>query len=69
MSAVLVTGGTGTLGSRLVPLLRDRGHQVWVMSRRPSEDPDVVKADLVTGDTLLKLVDHSLVLYVRKSGS
>ena len=57
MSAVLVTGGTGTLGTRLVPLLRDRGHHVWVLSRRPSDDPDVVRGDLVTGTGLGDIVD------------
>lgn len=35
MSAILVTGGTGTLGRALVPLLTQAGHQVKVLSRRP----------------------------------
>lgn len=33
--AILVTGGTGTLGRALVPLLTQAGHQVKVLSRRP----------------------------------
>ncbi|HVA59531.1 MAG TPA: NAD(P)H-binding protein [Mycobacteriales bacterium] len=33
MSVVLVTGGTGGLGSKLVPLLRARGDDVRVLSR------------------------------------
>ncbi len=57
MSAVLVTGGTGTLGTRLVPILRDRGHHVWVLSRGPSGDPDVVRGDLLTGTRLHDIVD------------
>lgn len=35
MSAILVTGGTGTLGRALVPLLTTAGHRVRVLSRRP----------------------------------
>src|SRR5579862_5027419 len=34
MANVLVTGGTGTLGSHLVNELRGRGHDVRVLSRR-----------------------------------
>ena len=45
---VLVTGGTGTLGSKLVPLLRDAGCQVRVLSRRPHAQADGV--EYVTGD-------------------
>jgi uncharacterized protein YbjT (DUF2867 family) len=50
MADVLVTGGTGTLGRRLVPRLLAVGHQVRVLTRRPSHaglPPDV---RLVTGD-------------------
>ncbi|HZU74542.1 MAG TPA: SDR family oxidoreductase [Acidimicrobiales bacterium] len=34
MAVVLVTGGSGTLGSHLAPLLRGSGHEVRVLSRR-----------------------------------
>ena len=34
MTDVLVTGGTGVLGRHLVPLLRDAGHDVRVLSRQ-----------------------------------
>lgn len=40
MAHVLVTGGTGMLGRRLVPQLLDRGHEVRVLSRHGgSVDP------------------------------
>ncbi|SCF21299.1 Uncharacterized conserved protein YbjT, contains NAD(P)-binding and DUF2867 domains [Micromonospora viridifaciens] len=54
MSApILVTGGTGTLGRLVTPLLREAGHPVRVLSRRggPSA-PGIehVTADLVSGE-------------------
>ncbi|AKG42805.1 NmrA family transcriptional regulator [Streptomyces xiamenensis] len=36
----LVTGGTGTLGQHVVPLLRQAGHPVRVLSRRPRPTGD-----------------------------
>jgi uncharacterized protein YbjT (DUF2867 family) len=47
-SPILVTGGTGTLGRLLVPLLRDAGAQVRVLSRRQHED--TARVESVTGD-------------------
>lgn len=46
-SPILLTGGTGTLGRLVAPLLRDAGYQVRVLSRTPH---DVADADFVTGD-------------------
>ncbi|MDF1604701.1 NAD(P)H-binding protein [Nocardioides sp. YIM 152315] len=54
-STVLVTGGTGLLGSHVVPLLRDAGHEVRVLSRHdrePGEGVEYVAVDLTTGDGL-----------------
>jgi uncharacterized protein YbjT (DUF2867 family) len=45
---VLVTGGTGRLGQRLVPRLRDGGATVRQMSRRGT-GPGGVRGDLATG--------------------
>ena len=46
---VLVTGGTGLVGRRLLPRLRERGHDVLVLSRRTAPPlPD--GCTLVTGD-------------------
>ncbi len=47
MGPVLVTGGTGTLGSAVVARLRDDGHQVRVASRHPGAGRVVV--DLRSG--------------------
>ncbi|HET9898648.1 MAG TPA: NAD(P)H-binding protein [Streptosporangiaceae bacterium] len=47
-ASILVTGGTGRLGRHLVPLLRDAGHQVRVLSRNARADSGGV--EYVTGD-------------------
>jgi uncharacterized protein YbjT (DUF2867 family) len=49
-SPVLVTGGTGTLGRLVVPLLRDAGCEVRVLSRHSHEPGDGI--EYVTGDLL-----------------
>lgn len=47
---LLVTGGTGTIGSCVVPRLRAAGRDVRVLSRHPGEERDGVQH--VTGDTV-----------------
>lgn len=49
-SRILVTGGTGTLGRHVVPLLRAAGHEVRVLSRQGRPAADGV--EYVTGDLL-----------------
>jgi uncharacterized protein YbjT (DUF2867 family) len=48
LSVVLVTGGSGMLGSHLVDPLRERGHEVRVLSRRPGAGTH--SGDLTTGE-------------------
>jgi uncharacterized protein YbjT (DUF2867 family) len=51
-SPILLTGGTGTLGRHVLPLLRDAGRPVRVLSRHghePSEGVEFVTGDLATG--------------------
>jgi uncharacterized protein YbjT (DUF2867 family) len=45
---ILLTGGTGTLGRQMLPLLRAAGQKVRVLSRLAREDADGV--EYVTGD-------------------
>ncbi|MFF4502193.1 SDR family oxidoreductase [Streptomyces sp. NPDC001401] len=47
---ILVTGGTGTLGSHVVPLLQAAGREVRVLSRRAR--PAAGGVEYVTGDLL-----------------
>ena len=57
---LLITGGTGTLGRLAVPLLRDAGCHVRVLSRHRHESTDGVEfvtGDLATGDGLDAAVD------------
>lgn len=52
---ILVTGGTGNIGSRVVPLLRAAGRAVRILSRHPrAGEPGVehVGGDTVSGDGL-----------------
>lgn len=51
---ILVTGGTGTIGGLVVPLLQEHGERVRVLSRRAAgaAGAEVVRADLATGEGL-----------------
>lgn len=49
-ASILVTGGTGTIGSRTVPLLRDAGSDVRILTRHPrASEPGIAH---VAGDTV-----------------
>lgn len=56
MATVLVTGGTGTLGSHVVEGLRSRGHEVRVLSRRQGVAATHV-GDLTTGAGVAEAVE------------
>src|SRR5581483_5865707 len=49
---VFVTGATGYIGSRLIPLLLERGHSVRALVRNGSEGKLPKGCDVVTGDPL-----------------
>src|SRR4051794_24769722 len=49
---VFITGATGYMGQRLVPLLMERGHTVKVLVRRGSESKAPAGAEIVMADPL-----------------
>ncbi|MFI6512051.1 SDR family oxidoreductase [Streptosporangium sp. NPDC050855] len=67
-SPILITGGTGTLGRLVVPLLRDAGREVRVLSRHDHENGngvEYVTGDLLTGDGVGRAVDGAgIVLHL-----
>ena len=70
-SPILVTGGTGTLGRLVVPLLRDAGRDVRVLSRRSHESADgieYVTGDLATGEGIEAAVQSTEII-VHLAGS
>lgn len=64
-SPILVTGGTGTLGRQVVPLLRALGRDVRVLSRHSHEPADGIEyltGDLLTGEGVECAVDGAQVV-------
>jgi nucleoside-diphosphate-sugar epimerase len=60
MTTVALTGASGFLGTHLRQALRDAGHDVRALHRRPADDEPgvaVVRGDLRDADALARLVD------------
>ncbi|WP_141726472.1 SDR family oxidoreductase, partial [Actinacidiphila rubida] len=58
--SILITGGTGTLGRRVTPLLRAAGCELRVLSRTgraPGDGIEYVTGDLARGDGVAAAVD------------
>lgn len=72
MSTVLVTGGTGDLGSKLVERFVAAGDTIRVLSRRPrpaEATTDWAQGDMETGDGLLEAVKGTdLVVHAATGG-
>lgn len=67
MSTIAVVGASGTIGSRLVPRLQQRGHRVRAISRTPgpaSEGLDLVAADLTDPDEAVRALDGADAVYL-----
>src|SRR5687767_6999751 len=57
---ILVTGGTGTIGSHVVPILREAGQDVRILSRHPRDDEagiEHVEGDTIAGRGLAAALD------------
>ncbi|GAA3754457.1 uncharacterized protein YbjT (DUF2867 family) [Spinactinospora alkalitolerans] len=64
-SPILLTGGTGTLGRLVAPLLRDAGCEVRVLSRRghePGDGIEYVTGDLLKGEGIGPAVDGAEII-------
>jgi uncharacterized protein YbjT (DUF2867 family) len=61
MATILVTGGTGHLGTKVVDLLLEAGNDVRVLARRSGDDPRVqwISGDLATGAGISEAVSGS----------
>jgi uncharacterized protein YbjT (DUF2867 family) len=55
VSSILVTGGSGVLGSHVARLLRERGDDVRVLSRQPDVGTD--RGDLTSGEGVADALD------------
>src|SRR6195952_1503813 len=66
MARILVTGATGFIGSRLVPVLREAGHEVLAMTRRPEayDGPgEAVRGDVGDEDSLHAALEGVSIAY------
>ena len=71
MSVIAVTGATGYIGGRLIPLLLEQGHTVRVLTRRKnalrdvpwSHQVEVIEGDLADLDAARNLCRGASVLY------
>lgn len=61
---ILLTGSTGFLGSRCIPVLRSQGHTVYSLNRRKSGAVGEVVGDLQDEDLRDKLKDLQLDLVI-----
>ena len=52
MHKIFIAGGTGYLGTHLIPVLLKNGHQVTVLARPGSEDKVPPNCKIATGDAL-----------------
>ena len=52
MASICITGGTGYIGSRLIPLLAKRGHQITAVVRPGSERKIPANVSIVSADPL-----------------
>ena len=55
MKEIFITGGTGYMGSRLIPLLLARGYSVNALVRKGSENKPSSGIDIIEIDRIRKM--------------
>ncbi len=61
---ILVTGGKGVVGSHLVDLLQQRGHDVWVCDLKHCHDENYYRADVSQYRKMLEIFENQKFDYV-----
>jgi dTDP-glucose 4,6-dehydratase len=64
MAKILVTGGSGFIGTNLVIELRNRGHEVWTCDLRHSEDPGSIRCDVAQYHQVARIFEKHTFDYV-----
>lgn len=64
MSKILVTGGTGFIGTNLVSELRSRGHEVWACDLKNSGEPNYTRCDVAHFRQMEKVFENHTFDYV-----
>jgi len=64
MTKILVTGGTGFIGTNLVKELRSRGHEVWVCDLTNSGTVNYIRCDVTKYRQLARIFDAHKFDYV-----
>jgi len=64
MPTVLVTGGLGVIGSRLVPHLRKHGYDTKVLDNKIARSPDYIRADICSTVEVMQAFKDWDIAYV-----
>lgn len=64
MATILVTGGTGFIGTNLTHELRSRGHEVWTCDIDHGEDPQHYRADVSAYRQMAEIFEQHTFDYV-----
>ena len=64
MKNILVTGGTGMVGSHFMRMFRQQGHNVWGIARYSAssrmstlQDESIIRCDILERDNLSRIFD------------
>ena len=64
MTKILITGGSGFIGTNLTEELRNRGHDVWRCDITHSADPQSIRCDVGAYRQIERILEEINVDYV-----